>query len=105
MSTSDAEDSTGMLPPRWIVASLRERVAESAMRVAPEVFGAVPPRGEIVETYIDGDAVVFDIELDLPSGADCLRVPRLVEDEVAATIARPGQAVWCRVHWNVAIMP
>jgi hypothetical protein len=105
MSTSDVEDSAGMLRPGRTVASLRERVAASALRVAPEVFGAVPARGEVVETYIDGDALVLDIELDLPSGADCLRVPRLVEDEVAATIARPGQAVWCRVHWNIATMP
>ena len=69
-------------------------------RVAPEHFGALPPAGEIVDAYFDGDALVVEMELDPELEHDYMRVPRSVADELAATIARPEQAVWCRVHWR-----
>jgi hypothetical protein len=79
--------------------TLRDRVAESAMRVAPELFGSARPAGRIIDAFVDGgDALVVEIDLDPSAGHDHERVAHLVADEVAAAIAPSNLAVWCRVR-------
>ena len=56
--------------------------------------------GFVVQTPPDPNARPEYGPFDPEPGHDYMRIARLLEDEVGATIARPEQAVCCRVSWR-----